>query len=129
MTFTSYSDPNLTATLDAFDGSAAFLEQAALDDATLARAIVGTIGQLDFYQLPDAKGYVSMQRYLIGDTDDNLQRQRDEVFATSKTDFRNFAAALAGVSANARVAVLGSASAIEAANSERPNLLTVSRVL
>ena len=41
---------------------------------------VGTIGDLDFYMLPDAKGFVSMQRHLIGDTDATLQRLREEVF-------------------------------------------------
>jgi len=128
-TFSSYRDPNLTATLDVFDGSAQFLEKVALDDAALARAIVGTIGDLDFYMLPDAKGYVSMQRHLIGDTEEALQRLREEVLATSKADVRNFAAALAGVPANGRVAVLGSEPAITAANAERPNLLAVSRVL
>jgi hypothetical protein len=128
-TFSSYRDPNLTATLDVYDGSAAFLEKVALDDTAVARAIVGTIGDLDFYLLPDAKGYVSMQRHLIGDTDEALQRLREEVLATSKADFRNFAAALAGVAADGRIAVLGSEPAIAAANAERPNLLAVSRVL
>ena len=128
-TFASYRDPNVTATLDVYDGTASFLEKVALDDAAVGRAIVGTIGDLDFYLLPDAKGYVSMQRHLIGDSDEALQRLREEVLATSKTDFRNFAAALAGVPANGRIAVLGSEPAITAANAERPNLLKVSRVL
>jgi len=128
-TFTSFSDPNLTATLDTYDRSAEFLEKSAPDAATLARAIVATIGDLDFYMLPDAKGFVSMQRHLIGDTDAALQRLREEVFAASRDDFRNYAAALARVAGNGRIAVLGSEQAIAAANKERGDFLAVSRVL
>src|SRR3984957_14685401 len=128
-TFASYRDPNLTATLDVYDRTAAFLEKTPLDDAALARAIVGTIGDLDFYMLPDAKGFVSMQRHLIGDTDAALQQLREEVFATSQDDFRNYAAALARLPDNGRIAVLGSEQAIAAANKERADFLTVSRVL
>jgi hypothetical protein len=38
--------------------------------ARLTRNIIGTIGKVDTDQLPDAKGFASMQRHLIGDTDD-----------------------------------------------------------
>ncbi len=128
-TYLSYRDPNLLATLDIYDRTTEFLKSAKLDDTELTRAIIGTVGDLDFYQLPDAKGYSSMQRYLIGDTDEARQRLREEVLATTKADFRNFADALAEVAAKGRVAVLGSEQAIAAANSERPGLLTVSRVV
>jgi Zn-dependent M16 (insulinase) family peptidase len=128
-TYLSYRDPNLLATLDIYDRTAEFLKSATLDDTELTRAIIGTVGDLDFYQLPDAKGYSSMQRYLIGDTDEARQRLREEVLATTKADFRSFADALAEVAAKGRVAVLGSEQAIAAANAEQPGLLTVSRVM
>jgi Zn-dependent M16 (insulinase) family peptidase len=128
-TYLSYRDPNLTATLDIYDRTAEFLNALTLDDAQLTRAIVGTIGDLDFYRLPDAKGYSSMQRYLIGDTDAARRRLRDEVLATTKADFRRFGDVLAQVAANGRVAVLGSEQAMAAANAERPGLLTVKRVM
>jgi hypothetical protein len=44
-------------------------------------------------------------------------------------DLRSFADAMATVAADGRVVVLGSEQAIEAANAERPGLLTVSRIL
>jgi Zn-dependent M16 (insulinase) family peptidase len=128
-TYLSYRDPNLTATLDTYDRTAQFLETVALDDAELTRAIVGTIGSLDFYLLPDAKGYASMQRFLIGDTDEARQRLREEVFGTTTADFRRFGEILAQATADGRVAVLGSEQAIAAANTERPRLLMVSRVM
>lgn len=44
-------------TLDVYDGTVDFLRELDLDDDTLAKAIIGTIGDVDSYQLPDAKGY------------------------------------------------------------------------
>jgi Zn-dependent M16 (insulinase) family peptidase len=128
-TCSSYCDPNLAATLDVYDGAAGFLEKVSLDDRELTRAIIGAIGVLDFYLLPDAKGYLSMQRHLYGDTDAARQRLREEVLSTTLADFRNFAMALARFAAESRVAVLGSEPAMTAANAQRPDLLAVTRVL
>lgn len=55
--FLSYRDPNLLKTLDVYDGTAEFIRQLEMGDDTLTKAIIGTIGDVDSYQLPDAKGY------------------------------------------------------------------------
>ncbi len=128
-TFVSYRDPNLLATLDIYDRTAEFLRNAELGEAELTRNIIGTIGEIDTYRLPDAKGFASMQRYLIGDTDAARQRMREEVLSTTAADIRTFGDAMAQVAAKGRVVVLGSEQAIEAANAERPGLLSVSRVM
>jgi presequence protease len=128
-TFVSYRDPNLLATLDIYDRTAEFLKGADLGEAELTRNIIGTIGEIDTYRLPDAKGFASMQRYLIGDTDAARQRMREEILSTTAADIRNFGDAMAQVAAKGRVVVLGSEQAIETANAERPGLLSVSRVM
>ncbi len=128
-TFVSYRDPNLLATLDIYDRTAEFLRAADLGEAELTRNIIGTIGEIDTYRLPDAKGFASMQRYLIGDTDEARQRMREEILSTTAADIRNFGEAMAQVAAKGRVVVLGSEQAIEAANAERPGLLRVMRVM
>jgi len=84
---------------------------------------------VDQYQLPDAKGYSSMLRYLVGDTDEIRQRMREEILGTSPADFLAFADALEQVVDRGLVVVLGSQAAIEAANSERAGWLDVSKVL
>jgi hypothetical protein len=128
-TFVSYRDPNLLGTLDIYDRTADFLKTADLNDAELTRNVIGTIGDIDTYRLPDAKGFASMQRYLVGDSDDARQQMREEVLSTTATDVRNFADAMAQVAAHGRVVVLGSEQAIEAANAERQGFLSVSRVM
>lgn len=55
--YLSYRDPNLLKTLEVYDGTEDFLRELEMDDNTLTKAIIGTIGDVDSYQLPDAKGY------------------------------------------------------------------------
>ena len=128
-TYLSYRDPNLLATLDIYDQTAAFLRETELSQDELTKSIIGAIGEVDQYQLPDAKGYSSMLRYLVGDTDEIRQRMREEILATSPADFLAFADALEQVVDRGLVVVLGSQGAIDAANAERAGWLDVSKVL
>ena len=118
--FTSYRDPNVLATLAVYDGAAAFLRDTPLDEAAITGPIIGTIGDVDMYQLPDAKGFTSMARHLAGETDDLRQRRRDEILSTSRADFARFADALDGVRERGHISVLGSEAALETANAESP---------
>jgi hypothetical protein len=129
MAFLSYRDPNLLATLDVYDGSADFLRRADLSDLELTRNIIGAISNFDPYQLPDAKGYTSLTRYLMGESDESLQRTRDEILGTTAADFRSFAEVLAAAKERSRVVVMGSSEAISAANQARNDWLAVTRVL
>lgn len=55
--YLSYRDPNLLKTLDVYDETSNFLRELEMDNDALTKAIIGTIGDVDSYQLPDAKGY------------------------------------------------------------------------
>ncbi len=131
-TYLSYRDPNLLATLDNFDASAAFLRDLDLSGAELNKAIIGAVGDLDAYLLPDAKGFTSLARYLTGDTDEARQQYRDEVLSTTAKDFKAFGEVLAAVKEKGEVVVLGAQEAIARANaerSERGDWLEVTKVL
>lgn len=119
LSYVSYRDPNVLETLGIYDGSGGFLREHPINDDELTKAIIGTIGDFDSYQLPDAKGYTSMIRHLTGIDTGYRQKMRDEVLATSAERFGTFAAVLDQVGAKGRVAVLGSAEAIEAAGESR----------
>jgi len=127
--FGSYRDPNLMATLQNFDATANFLREANLSEAELTRTVIGTIGDLDSYQLPDAKGYSQFVRELVGETDELRQRRRDEVLGTTVNDFRQFAEVLSNVAVNGDVVVVGSSEKIDEANTLKPDWLKVTKVL
>jgi Zn-dependent M16 (insulinase) family peptidase len=91
-----------------------------LSDEELAKAIIGTIGDIDQYRLPDAKGYISMVWSLSGDREEERQQMREEVLSTTRDDFLGFADALDGLKQHGLVTILGSQSAIEGAIQEKP---------
>ncbi len=126
--FSSYRDPNLLQTLDAYDAAAAYLKEG-VGEQDLVRSIIGAIGSIDTYRLPDAKGFMSLMWELTGNTDENRQQRRDEVLGACAADFKRFGDILAGVAAAGKVAVLGSEAAIKAANDERGGFLNVMKVL
>jgi Zn-dependent M16 (insulinase) family peptidase len=119
LTFLSYRDPNIAATIDSYDKAAAFLkslDSSRLSDRELTKAIIAAIGDLDTYQLPDAKGYTSMMRYLTNRTEELRQEIRDEILSTNGEDFIGFGEVLEKVTQSNAIAVLGAQSALESAN-------------
>jgi len=127
--YLSYRDPNLLGTLDNYNASSQFLKQVDLSKEELTKSIIGAIGQMDAYQLPDAKGYTSLMRHLIGLTDEVRQQIRDEILATTVDDFRSFAGVLEQLNERGLVVVVGSPQAIEEANAARNNWLNVQKVI
>jgi presequence protease len=118
LTFISYRDPNIQGTLEVYDQSGEFLRQLDINRAELTKSIIGVIGEMDAYQLPDAQGYTSMTRYLTGVSDEDRQCIREEVLATTQKDFRAFGDVLDRVKNKGLVVVLGSVEAIEDLNKE-----------
>ncbi len=127
--YLSYRDPNTQETLDNFDGSAGFLRNLSLSQDELVKSIIGSIGTLDAYQLPDAKGYTSMVRFLMQDSDAARQKIRDQILSTNAADFKAFAEVLEGVAQKGQVVILGSQETLETIITERPDLLKIQPVL
>lgn len=86
----SYRDPNTQKTLDIYDRTSEYLRNLKADHNEIDRAVIGAIGDLDTYLLPDAKGFISMGRYLSGDADNRRQQLRDEVLSTKLEHFHEF---------------------------------------
>ena len=108
--------PNLDTTLENYDNAAGYLKNLdpnLFNDNELTKAIIAAIGDLDTYQLPDAKGYTSMMRHLTGKTDAMLQKKRDEILSTNGEDFISFGEVLEKAAKSEAVAVIGSQAAIE----------------
>lgn len=127
--FLSYRDPNLLKTLDIYDGTVDFLRELEMDDDTLTKAIIGTIGDVDAYQLPDAKGYSSLLRHLLGITEEERQRRREEILSTSLKDFKEFADVLEAIKDRGVAVAVASPDDVDAANKERANLFEVKKAL
>ena len=46
------------------------------------------MGDVDGYQLPDAKGYTALMRYLLQVSDSERQQRREEILSTSPRHFK-----------------------------------------
>ncbi|KAG6468249.1 hypothetical protein ZIOFF_072822 [Zingiber officinale] len=116
--YLSYRDPNLLKTLYVYDGTANFLRDLELDDNTLTKAIISTIGDVDSYQLPYATS-ISMRN----------MKEGEEILSTSLTHFKEFADAIEAVKNNGVAVVVASLEDVAAANEERSGFLEVKKVL
>ena len=129
LTFVSYRDPNLTRTLEVFDQAAQFLEKKTLSEEELTKSIIGAIGDLDGYMLPDTRGYVSMIRYLTKDTESMRQQMREELLGATPSDFKTMGEVLERVATEGVIKVLGSVGAMDAVEKECPGWLNRVNVL
>ena len=127
--FVSYRDPNLLDTLAAYDATADFLKEISLHKDELVKSVIGAIGKMDAYQLPDAKGYAALTRYLMGENDAFRQRLRDELLDVKASDFRAFGDAFAELNKIGHIVVLGGEAAIDEANEHLASPLSKTRVL
>lgn len=128
-TYASYRDPNLVKTLENYDQAAAFLRALDLSPEELTKSIIGAIGNLDAYELPEAKGFSALQRHLAGYSDEARQQHRDELLGATLADFHAFAAALERLNATGTIVVLGAGEGIEQAGKETGIAFEMTKVL
>ncbi|KAG8368347.1 hypothetical protein BUALT_Bualt15G0036100 [Buddleja alternifolia] len=127
--FLSYRDPNLLKTLDVYDGTSNFLRELEMDEDALTKAIIGTIGDVDSYQLPDAKGYSSLMRYLLRVTEEERQIRREEILSTRLKDFKEFGDVVEAVKDKGVVVAVASPDDVDAAHGSRSNFFEVKKAL
>jgi len=128
--YLSYRDPNLMETLEVYDGTSDFLRTLDLNSDELTKSIIGTMGDIDAYQLPDAKGYAALNRYLLGVTDEERQERRDQILSTSAKDFKAFGEVLDAIKGDVgRVVAVTSAEKAKAVNEARAGFWDIKKVL
>lgn len=107
LTFTSYRDPNLARTVEAFAGVAPYLDSLDLDPAELEKSIIGSVGDMDHYLLPDAKGFTALARDLTGEDETYRQEARDAILSAGPKDFREFGEAVRAATTQGCIVIAG----------------------
>jgi Zn-dependent M16 (insulinase) family peptidase len=128
-TFLSYRDPNLMSTLTYYDQTADFLQNLDVEQPELIKGIIGAIGEIDAYQLPDSKGFTAMIRYLLNISDTERQLIRDQILETNSGHFKDFSIVLKQLAEKGLIVVLGSSSALESANQINNDFLKITKLL
>lgn len=77
--FTSYRDPNLRETNDIYERAADYVKDFTAEERELTKYIIGTFSTLDTPLTPQMQGKRSLSMYIAGITEEDLQKERDEV--------------------------------------------------
>ncbi len=105
--FTSYRDPNLSSTIDVYEGAADYLENYSADEREITKTIIGTISGMDVPLTPNMNGSRSLTGYLSGITEEELQKERDQVLNCSLEDIRSLAPVMRAVADSSNLCVIG----------------------
>jgi len=87
----SFSDPNLSETLDVFDGLPDFLRNLDPGKEDITKFVLGSISGLDHPITPSMKGERAAERWIQGITQEDIQKTRDQVIAVTSDDIAGLA--------------------------------------
>ena len=104
----SYRDPNLSATDQVYRGVPDYLRNYEADERDMMKYIIGTISGLDVPLTPRDLGDRSYAAYMTGTTQEDKQRERDEVLTADPAKVREAAAMVDAVLSDRKICVLGS---------------------
>lgn len=112
--FASYRDPNLKETNDIYNKAVEYVRNFSADERDITKYIIGTFSSLDAPLTPQAKGKRSLSMYLGGITEEDLQRERDEVLKVTVEDIRSLDKAVQAILDAGNICVIGSEERINA---------------
>ena len=105
--FASYRDPNLRKTNEVYDGIPAYLRAFTADEREMTKYIIGTLGGIDTPMNPEAKGNRSLTAYLKNISEEEIQRERDEILSATQEDIRGLADMMEAVLSDGNICVIG----------------------
>ncbi len=106
--FVSYRDPNLEKTNQVYEGIPKYLDSFEATEREMTKYIIGTISDLDMPLTPATAGSRSLHAYLSGITDEDVQRERDEILGASSEDVKALAPLVREILRQNHLCVIGS---------------------
>ena len=105
--FTSYRDPNLMETFEIYQKAYEYVKNFDCDDRDMTKYIIGAIGSMDIPMTPPAKGTRSFTCYLMGITEEDLQRERDELLTANQATIRGLADLVKSITEEKLICAIG----------------------
>lgn len=110
--FASYRDPNLRRTNEIYEKIPEYLRNFEADEREMTKYIIGTLGGMDTPLYPEGKGSRSMAAYLRNITEEDMQKERDEILNATQEDIRALADRIEAVLSDENFCVIGNEKAI-----------------
>ena len=111
--FSSYRDPNLQETFEAYAKAFGYIRDFGASDREMTKFVLGTVSQLDMPLTPSLKGETSDYYYLMGLSQKEIQKSRDQILGTRQKDIRALAEMVNQVVKKGNIAVIGSEGKIQ----------------
>ncbi|MCM1387635.1 MAG: insulinase family protein [Bacillus sp. (in: Bacteria)] len=105
--FVSYRDPNLEKTIEIYEQAADYIRNFDADERTMTQYIIGAVSELDMPMTPAAKGAYSLAGYMTHYTDEQVQKERDELLAAMPQTIRGLAEYIRAFMENDCLCVVG----------------------
>lgn len=105
--FVSYRDPHLKQTNQVFEGIADYVKNFTVSQRDMTKYIIGAISEMDTPLTPMAKGMRSLNAYMSGITEEDFQRERDQVLGADQEAIRALAEPVAAVLSQGNICVIG----------------------
>lgn len=109
----SYRDPNIVKTLEAYNKSGEYLSKFNIDDREMRKYIIGTINSLDTTMSCATKGKSAAIRYITKLSQEQIQKDRDEVLSTNQQNINHYVDMLTQVMNQNNIVVIGNENAIK----------------
>ncbi len=105
--FTSYRDPNLKKTVDVYKKAAEYVRNWKPEERDLTKCIIGTMSDVDTPMTPQQKGSRSLGAYLTGRSDEDEQRERDQILNATASDINALSAYIDAIISQDHLCVVG----------------------
>lgn len=103
----SYRDPGLAKTIEAFAAIPDYISKLQLSDRELRQYIVGTMSDIDAPESPEMRGTNQINRDFCGISIEESKRLRNQIIDTTVEDIRNLAPIMEEYIKGARVVAIG----------------------
>lgn len=110
--FVSYRDPNLLKTVETYEKIGDYLRNFTADERTMTKYIIGTISDLDSPLSPAAYGAYCLNAHISNITEEDIQKDRDEVLAVTENDIQKLAEYMEAILNDKCICVVGTGSKI-----------------
>lgn len=103
----SYRDPGLSETNRIFEETVAYLEDFSVSERDMTKYVIGAISTMDTPLNPSAQGSRSFSAYLCKISQEDLQRERDQVLNAKEEDIRRLSAVVKALLEEDCICVIG----------------------
>ncbi|WP_238883583.1 insulinase family protein [Clostridium sp. YIM B02551] len=112
--FSSYRDPNIDKTFDAYKKTVEYLKSFNATDEDMVKYIIGTISKLDIPSNPDSKADKAVSDYFAGVTYEELNKEREEILKTSEKQIKDYYKVIGEAIKDNSITVVGNENQIKA---------------